>query len=121
MKAQIRQGVFETNSSSVHSITICSKTDYDKWIKGEILLNEEKQFISREEAIEELKKLKEEYDGSLNINYDNKAEVDEYLFKWLDIWNYEYYCDYVLKYYEGFSEEYTTENGDMVVAFGYFG
>ena len=26
---QVRQGVFETNSSSTHTLTICSKDDYD--------------------------------------------------------------------------------------------
>jgi hypothetical protein len=36
MKMTIRQGVFETNSSSTHSFTICHKEDYDRWVKGEI-------------------------------------------------------------------------------------
>ena len=31
MKIQIRRNVFETNSSSVHSITMCSKDDFEKW------------------------------------------------------------------------------------------
>lgn len=30
MKRQIRNNVFETNSSSVHSMTICMKDDFDK-------------------------------------------------------------------------------------------
>lgn len=34
MKIQIRQGVFETNSSSVHSMVMLSSGDYDRWIKG---------------------------------------------------------------------------------------
>ena len=54
MKRQIRIGVFETNSSSTHSLTMCSRDDYEKWEKGEILLNEnwhiEKQFVTKEEA-----------------------------------------------------------------------
>ena len=33
-KVQIRQGVFETNSSSTHSITICSKEDLVLLRKG---------------------------------------------------------------------------------------
>lgn len=33
---QIRRGIFETNSSSVHSITIVSKEDYDKWVDGKV-------------------------------------------------------------------------------------
>lgn len=34
---QIRKGVFETNSSSTHSITICTLEDYEKFKKGELL------------------------------------------------------------------------------------
>ena len=30
MKTQVRQGLFETNSSSVHSITICEDSDFKK-------------------------------------------------------------------------------------------
>ena len=37
MKRQIRQRVFETNSSSTHSITMCMKSDYDKWVAGELI------------------------------------------------------------------------------------
>lgn len=33
MKKQIRYEVFETNSSSVHSLTMCSSDEYEKWGK----------------------------------------------------------------------------------------
>ena len=39
MKRQVRQGVFETNSSSTHSLTICTENEYDKWKKGELLFD----------------------------------------------------------------------------------
>lgn len=32
----IRQGAFETNSSSTHSLTICSSEEYTKWENGEL-------------------------------------------------------------------------------------
>ena len=35
---KMRQGVFETNSSSTHSITMCNESDYDKWVNGELYL-----------------------------------------------------------------------------------
>lgn len=35
MAQQIRRGVFETNSSSTHSITICSPEDFELLKKGE--------------------------------------------------------------------------------------
>lgn len=37
MKRQIRRGVYETNSSSVHSLTMCMKSDYDRWQNGELV------------------------------------------------------------------------------------
>ena len=36
MKRQIRRGVFETNSSSVHSLTITSKEEFEKFKSGEL-------------------------------------------------------------------------------------
>ena len=38
MKRQIRKGVFETNSSSTHSLVMCLKSDFDRWNNGEVLL-----------------------------------------------------------------------------------
>lgn len=32
----IRRNTFETNSSSTHSITMCSESDFDKWKNGEL-------------------------------------------------------------------------------------
>ena len=36
MRIQIRKGVFETNSSSEHTISIVKKSDFDKWKNGEL-------------------------------------------------------------------------------------
>lgn len=36
MKMTVRQGVFETNSSSVHSLTMMMKDDYEKFENGEL-------------------------------------------------------------------------------------
>jgi len=33
----IRRGVFETNSSSTHSLCIASKEDFKKWQNGELV------------------------------------------------------------------------------------
>ena len=38
MKTQIRKGTFETNSSSVHSLVMCNKSDYDKWEQVKVFL-----------------------------------------------------------------------------------
>lgn len=53
--------MFETNSSSTHTLTICSKDDFDKWKRGEVFwldndwheLDTNKSFVTQEE-LEEL-------------------------------------------------------------------
>lgn len=96
MKRQIRRGVFETNSSSVHSITMCSETDYDKWVNGELL-----------------------YDrwGDDLVEKTPERENDEdhqYL-------TYEQFNDWGYMGYETYERTHTTPNGEKVVAFGYYG
>ena len=36
MKVQVRQGVFETNSSSTHSVSVCLATDWDAFNRGDL-------------------------------------------------------------------------------------
>ncbi len=36
---KVRSGIFETNSSSTHSLTIVSKEDFEKWKRGELVFN----------------------------------------------------------------------------------
>ena len=47
MKREVRRGVFETNSSSVHSLTMCSGEEYKKWENGEVLYWEEENKFGR--------------------------------------------------------------------------
>jgi hypothetical protein len=97
MKKQIRRGVFETNSSSVHSITMCSQDEYSRWERGELLFDKYHNKFVDSNKVEEYKKE--------NIYLEL---VDEQGY-WNDV------------DYETFSEEYVTPNGEKVVAFGYYG
>ena len=36
---QIRCNVFETNSSSTHTLAICTEDEYKKWQEGKMLFN----------------------------------------------------------------------------------
>lgn len=38
MKIQVRQGVFETNSSSTHSLSVFSESDWKRFENGEMLI-----------------------------------------------------------------------------------
>ena len=54
MNRQIRRGVFETNSSSVHSITMCSDDEYKEWENGDAYMQRYGSKIqTREEIIKE--------------------------------------------------------------------
>lgn len=112
MKRQIRFGVFETNSSSTHSLTMCSIEDFKAWENGDLLLNDnwklEGQFITINDAENYLKE-----EGYL------EEDIDEYLMRKYEFYTAESYFDD--EYLESFSETYTTPGGEEVVAFGLYG
>jgi hypothetical protein len=118
MKKQIRMGVFETNSSMTHALTICTQEEYDKWQNGETLLNKwrngkEKQFITTDD--EKIKELRAKYNEEAYQWYDT---FEEYLNS-EGIYKYdEYNAD---GWFEDFDETFTTPSGDEMIAFGYYG
>lgn len=121
MKRQIRRGVFETNSSSVHSITMCSDSEFDRWENGELLFwqNQDK-FATRNEIIEEMKTEKR-YDGTMryaDTDWDNDEEVNE-IFSDEGVKTCEKFFDD--NWYETYCEEYQTKGGEKIIAFGYYG
>lgn len=111
MKA-IRRGVFETNSSSTHSITMCSKEDFDAWKKGKMLLDEcDGKFITKEEALANLKENDEDLDMA------DRDAVEEAM----QDAGYRTYDDYTASELEQFVETYKTKTGEIVIAFGQYG
>lgn len=44
----IRRETFETNSSSTHSLTICSKEEFEKWKTGELYYDEWNEVLVKE-------------------------------------------------------------------------
>lgn len=95
---QVRYGVFETNSSSTHSLCIISKDDYMRWEKGEIVVNT----------------------NATKNNIKPIAEYDED-----KDWNFETYEGYVDRTgnssKEEFDAEFTASDGKVYVAFGEYG
>lgn len=89
---QIRYGVFETNSSSTHSICICTQEEYNKWQSGEMI-----------------------YDY-----YNEKIiPIPE---NGTDKWRYKTFDQYCKNYeLEGYEEFFTTPSGDKMVVFGEYG
>ena len=73
MKRQVRRGVFETNSSSTHSLTMCSEEEFEAWKRGEVLFQPygKKDFVSATELSEsDKKKAEEDYE-------ENKTEFQK--------------------------------------------
>lgn len=131
MKEQVRRGVFETNSSSTHSITMCLESEYDKWLNGETFLRtwdygysdlDESQrpkkgkFYTKDQVIEFLK-LKGYSEEELNLEDQNKMEeiFSEEDFLSIDQYNETANC------YEEFEQKYSLDSGENIVAFGYYG
>ena len=135
MKRQIRRGVFETNSSSTHSLTMCSEEEFEAWKRGEVLFQEygEENFISATKLSKHDKKMAQE---------DYEENKDDFQKDWNDLsedTKQKYYTKYAkendiidedAKTYdqymhdgdlETFVQRYTSKNGDKIVAFGEYG
>ena len=104
MKNKIRKGIFETNSSSTHTLVICTQEEYDAWERGEMLIDCWKDY---------------EYDFHRkdpffvpNTEEYRNDEDKQYV-------TYEKYWDE--EYLECFDVEYTTPSGDVVKVFGKYG
>lgn len=94
-----RFGVFETNSSSVHTITILSEDKYQKWASGNSLIWD----IYLDELI--------------NISDADPKDIVEgrYL-------TYKQYNEYVDEHgFEPYTVKHRTESGDTIIVFGYSG
>ena len=59
MKQQIRVGVFETNSSSTHAVSILTEDEYNDYIDGNLMVSRNGEFITKEEYQERIEAAKE--------------------------------------------------------------
>ena len=126
---QIRRGIFESNSSSVHTLTICLKEDYNKWIKGEVYLNtfcgfsnspyKDKKFVTRDEALHIILKSNWVPDDFPDNEDWNKEEIQSYIDEILED-DFIKFDDYGNDF-DWFEEEYKTPLNEDVIAFGYYG
>lgn len=134
MKRQIRRNVFETNSSSTHSLTMCSEKEFESWKNGDLL------FDYWDEIFVEKNDLTDEQKNDAKENYEYK-KIDFWK-DWNDLteeeknkWYKKYAEENNLKnrhchtydewmdddYLEYFINKYTTEGGEKIVAFGKYG
>lgn len=113
MKIQVRQGLFETNSSSVHSITMCMENDYEKWKNGELIFDRDAHELVPLTDKNYLE-WKKDYDESI----EKYGEYDDYyVFLTYD----QFFDDWEVQEYETFKDSFKSASGDNVVAFGFYG
>lgn len=127
---QMRKNVFETNSSSTHSITMCTGDEYDAWANGDVLLNngywynnasefKDKKFVTRAEA-EDIIKNNKYHEPTDELSHLSDEEFNEYCYD-MDYELYSMDKYFENEYLEWFDEKYTTPSGETVVAFGLYG
>lgn len=111
---QIRRATFETNSSSTHTLTMCTESQYADWVAGKLYYSRYgERFIP---AAEVEAKWQKELEANPEV-YDDKNEflIDS------GYYTFELYDDTIECDYETFEHSYTTESGEKVIAFGYYG
>ena len=95
MKVQVRSGVFETNSSSTHALSIFSKEQLDLFDKGELYVHGYNLDIVTKEEVD---KQWETYQKQYNSRYSDKEEFRK-----------EYLCAFTADEFEEFCENYCYE------------
>lgn len=98
---QIRQSLFETNSSSTHSLTMCTDSDFQKWKDGNLI------FDYYDEVL-------------IPVTDEIRKEIDEEGDTEGRYYTYDDFNNGRLEY-ETFEQEFKTPGGEKVIGFGYFG
>lgn len=138
MKRQIRYGTFETNSSSTHSLAICTEAEFDAWKNGELLFDSwNGKFVKEASRIE----LTEEEKAEVEKEYNKNRRNNKYMMTWnmlSDKDKQDLYDEYIAEnydeaeeytydrymydgYLDSYWETFTTPSGDKMVAFGRYG
>lgn len=109
---QIRENVFETNSSSTHSLVMAVESDFRKWEKGEVY------YCNNWRSSKDKNKFTEG-------KFYPKAEVDAYYESiggerdTYDMCTYDEFCD--TEYLEVEDYSYKTPSGETIRAVAKFG
>lgn len=132
----IRYGTFETNSSSVHSLMIATDDVYKQLVAGTLYIDVyNNEYLNKEEVIDIL--LNEVSQENLDYCWHNDLGKDTELIptkEWFanlstndlnefvrslcdDIYSFEDYGEN----YEWYDTDYTSEHGDKIHIFGYYG
>lgn len=122
MKTIVRKGVFETNSSSTHTMIMCTGEEYEKFEDGEMLIDwMDEELFSYDDIVDLITDdyYKDKFSKS-GIDITDKRAVVKWAAANIDDLQDadDFYDDTCL---EIFSQSFTTESGEKVVAFGKYG
>lgn len=102
---KIRQNVFETNSSSTHSLILCSDEDYKKLNNEELFIGGGNRLVSKEERDEMIQSILAEHP-----EYDAEEVVKKYYLPMtLEQWSEDEYLEYG-------EDKFKTPKGEIVHA-----
>lgn len=134
---QIRRNVFETNSSSTHSLIICSDKVYNDWMDGKVVYDSyDEEFVEAEakqpteidfhkaEAMYTENKSDYMKDWKNLTPQMQLAYLKENVMEEPDPYQYKTYEDYrneMNSMEESFERTWKTEHGDVVHILGYMG
>lgn len=107
----IRKGVFETNSSSTHSICICTDEELEAWKNNEIFWDDyNSEFISKKDLLRDTTRTEGETDEDL---------LEELLRnpRGFDVETFDSYGED----YETFMYDYLTPKGEHINIYCYYG
>lgn len=123
---KIRYDVFETNSSSTHSLCVAQNEEIDKLKNDELLVNllwdRPSYLITYEDALNELIDAIHKYgheDDATIIDSGDKEEIYHLMYEYDIAERFDSYL--ATEYLEPYEEEFTTKNGDRVLIFGRYG
>ena len=125
---QVRRNIFETNSSSVHSFTICKREDYERWKTDGTYMYEDGDgvhFVSRDEAIEQYNFFRPVMRKYLDLDpidtdYMTDEEIDEKLAR-MRMFSYESWEKKYDEDFETYAERVNTYSGGDYFVFSYYG
>ena len=123
---KIRYSVFETNSSSIHTLSIAQNEEIDKLKREELLVNlgwnRKGYLITYEDAFHELIDVIHKYgqeDEAAIIDSGDKEEIYRLMYEYDIAERFSRYLEE--EYLEPYEEEFTTKSGDRILIFGRYG
>ena len=125
---KIRSNCFETNSSSTHSLVVCTKNQYDKFKKLKLFYIDssafEEKFLPVEDLIDKLfymhKLDVDAHEELKNMLKQNDIEgIEDYLRDY-HVYSFNTYGD-VEWAEDHYYTEYKTPGGETISIFGYYG